>query len=638
MAPNLLNVPSELIENILVSLAQFDCPLAIAALSQTNKQFFDLVYRSPDQHLWREIFLATYDDPRPALSLHSPGANQPNHGDSFRWAHEYQTRSQGERINRKARVMRILESPKDADATTNLSRSDQEAQRTIPPTPLAVVEALLSIILTSSPVPGSMVSSLTAGVPSLQDAPLSPSLGRFLGPEIVKNLEGLNVHRLQRSLEFGFPPELTRILFANISIDVEECPPFTPGPTPSSYWDKYEQAQLFHKLVFLTGFRPIPKPLQDASSSDPIVTYLTGDSDNIPSTTAIFPSAQAQFIQARILARRRVYDMRYLSPKRMWGPYMPIKRPEKLERSARPTRIIDQSRTEDDEADQLWEDVDEDVEEELDDDFLSIILLIRGPDATVMPLNPPVQPYELTPDYTWLAAARIVVEARLKDGITGLSWDQLIPSQSIVKTLRSMHALRVGSAPGYLNILQERREKGKLADDTGKGKSKEADVEGWDWAGVTGIWRRCVCWLGYQTLLMNNLSPERFLEENMNEVSRVMPTALRVARYSEAPLPPNNSPTDPRLPPVIHFEGESIGTDTSLNDLRKVTGTVGVIGDGAVRWTMEFTVPGSDEPLWSSEGIQIGPPGSACGILGMWTGAQHERRDPLGPFWMWKVA
>ena len=33
---------------------------------------------------------------------------------------------------------------------------------------------------------------------------------------------------------------------------------------------------------------------------------------------------------------------------------------------------------------------------------------------------------------------------------------------------------------------------------------------------------------------------------------------------------------------------------------------------------------------WVTEGIQIGEATSGMGVLGMWTGAQHERMDPLG--------
>ena len=42
------------------------------------------------------------------------------------------------------------------------------------------------------------------------------------------------------------------------------------------------------------------------------------------------------------------------------------------------------------------------------------------------------------------------------------------------------------------------------------------------------------------------------------------------------------------------------------------------------------SAPGSSEPEWSSEAVQIGGAGAAIGLLGMWTGALHERPDPLG--------
>ena len=35
---------------------------------------------------------------------------------------------------------------------------------------------------------------------------------------------------------------------------------------------------------------------------------------------------------------------------------------------------------------------------------------------------------------------------------------------------------------------------------------------------------------------------------------------------------------------------------------------------------------------WLSEGVQVGGVASAMGVLGLWTGAQHERMDPLGAF------
>ncbi len=35
---------------------------------------------------------------------------------------------------------------------------------------------------------------------------------------------------------------------------------------------------------------------------------------------------------------------------------------------------------------------------------------------------------------------------------------------------------------------------------------------------------------------------------------------------------------------------------------------------------------------WLSEGVQVGGVASAMGVLGLWTGAQHERMDPLGAY------
>ncbi len=37
---------------------------------------------------------------------------------------------------------------------------------------------------------------------------------------------------------------------------------------------------------------------------------------------------------------------------------------------------------------------------------------------------------------------------------------------------------------------------------------------------------------------------------------------------------------------------------------------------------------GEDE--WVSEGVQLGGRGSSMGVIGMWTGAEHNPDDPLG--------
>ena len=67
---------------------------------------------------------------------------------------------------------------------------------------------------------------------------------------------------------------------------------------------------------------------------------------------------------------------------------------------------------------------------------------------------------------------------------------------------------------------------------------------------------------------------------------------LRVTGYSRVPPP---SPSD-SLPadidsliwklPIIHVKGESRGSDVDEESVRHVNGTVRMIGEGAVRWSL----------------------------------------------------
>ena len=67
----LLALPAELLEDILVLLAQSDYPATIGHLARTCKAMNRLIYSPADKHLWRRIFLTTFDDPR--MISESPG-------------------------------------------------------------------------------------------------------------------------------------------------------------------------------------------------------------------------------------------------------------------------------------------------------------------------------------------------------------------------------------------------------------------------------------------------------------------------------------------------------------------------------------------------------------------------------------
>ncbi|TDL28888.1 hypothetical protein BD410DRAFT_781447 [Rickenella mellea] len=155
-----------------------------------------------------------------------------------------------------------------------------------------------------------------------------------------------------------------------------------------------------------------------------------------------------------------------------------------------------------------------------------------------------------------------------------------------------------------------------------------------DWAGVEGCWRRYVCFMDYRDLFAFNFStttdvgpydPSFFEDVDFNEAVRLIELRLRVTNYTNTPS----------TYPKIEFTGLSRGAN---GQEAKVRGSVSMGDDGVVRWRFRWKSSIYDgHSQWSSEGIQIGCVGSAAGIVGTWTGAQHEDGEPAGPFWLWKV-
>jgi hypothetical protein len=78
----------------------------------------------------------------------------------------------------------------------------------------------------------------------------------------------------------------------------------------------------------------------------------------------------------------------------------------------------------------------------------------------------------------------------------------------VIDAMRSLNLTRMGGAPGFWNAWRpEKSEEDEDASgtpppvDKGKGKATDGEIDGWDWAGVEGEWRRVVCWLDYRDLL-----------------------------------------------------------------------------------------------------------------------------------------
>ncbi|KAF5392707.1 hypothetical protein D9757_000978 [Collybiopsis confluens] len=287
-----------------------------------------------------------------------------------------------------------------------------------------------------------------------------------------------------------------------------------------------------------------------------------------------------------------------------------------------------------------------------------------------------------------------------KDGVIDGTVADEKGNVSVDRTMRSWDSLRMGSAPGFWEARgtregwtgekdsgEDEREQPEVSEPWKKDESLEY-VDGWDWAGAEGQWMRAVCWMDYRDLLFHNLQSSYPLaaryHQEIQETCRVFPMSLKVVGFSRVQPPnalpscsassssPSTSSTNskgkekskgkgkskekerkkdaaPIFPsgsydplvyilPVIHIEGEFRGSDVDETAARRARGTIRMIGDRAVRWNLissEISSPDRDE--WVMEGVQVGGIGSAMGVIGMWTGASHERGDPIGPSWAWKI-
>ncbi len=125
------SLPGEVAEVVIISLA--GCPSSIAALSQTCKSFHGLICSPPDDHLWRELTLTLFDDPRDSLPLRlSPASEDVSR---YQWRTAYQQR---------ARMISRLEGIDQC--------SDSGAPSPTYDTRLDLFPAILFMIKTASPV------------------------------------------------------------------------------------------------------------------------------------------------------------------------------------------------------------------------------------------------------------------------------------------------------------------------------------------------------------------------------------------------------------------------------------------------------------------------------------------------------
>ncbi|KAI0739862.1 hypothetical protein C8Q80DRAFT_1274893 [Daedaleopsis nitida] len=694
---SILELPPELLEHILVSVAAAGFPHAIAAFAQTNKANRALVYNTTDNHLWREVFLATFDDPR--ASGGGPGwercaSSKDDHQpwDAFDWGAEYRKRVwAADRFEHRTDPSR--------EPGAEWVTEEEETHRNV-----RAFDAVLSVISTALPCPFTIELSFLPSTdrPSYTRIPLTPTSNYSTFPPVPQAIGGQadgpgrifgdsvrarNIAWLEPLLARGLPPKINAI-FAGERWDGGLTNQFLER-------DEFREMHAAGRLMACTGFIPsppalVPKDIVSAFKDRSITSLSPSASKGDAETT--YRSEAKQRSRARRLARMRVYNMRYLTRDRHWGPFLPIAaNKNESHRNAVEEDVLlhpilalfsrvtarhqhagdDSGGDEDEEGDEFddeitledelehesaiaREDTDDPMEPvfdgnaqagevlnnnndlagpaeaEADDDDDGTDDTEEGPDpGPAEPGSPatkkPPTSSQLHPDWAYLAAVRVVVEANLRDSF------QLAD----LRGLFSLDGLRSGSAPWDAAAYKPPIEPESSEEPGGscKGKEKATDdgeIVGWDWAGVTGVWMRCICWMDYRDLILHNLSGEYPESPHLSEAVRVISMNLRIKSYS-----PSDMPGYTHLP-TINIEGETTGASIS-GQPRRMHGTVSVIADGSVRWTTYSTVEGGVEDEWVTEGVQIGGVASAMGVLGLWTGAQHQRMDPLGPCWAWKV-
>ncbi|PIL32502.1 hypothetical protein GSI_05205 [Ganoderma sinense ZZ0214-1] len=652
---SILALPPELVENILISTAAGGFPQAIASFAQTCKVHYALIYHTTDNHLWREIFLTTFDDPRASgggpgwgqcMSSHSQARLE----ETFDWSGEFKRRVWA------AGYIRWQSDPVAKDAVDPVTDLEQTLRNT------CAFDTILSVMRSAMPCPPTLVFSFLdcpdAG-PNLKintssSYPTFPPLPQAIGTPnpmdthgrvFGQSLRASNTAWLESVLEKGLPLEITA-MFSGDRWAGGLVGQFLSDP-------ELREVQAAAHIIACTGFIPAPQPdpsptsPTDREHSPPVMigisparpsgsrasSWSSGSTVQGPPAGS-YMTLENQLKRARRLARMRVYNMRYLARNRHWGPFLPFSDGRRAADAVadddellqpilalfRVTPNSDLAHTHDDGDEEVVERGWLGGEEEEEDEEEEGSVLAESASRDDAP-EEVLSSAQLYADWAYLAAVRVVVEANLRESF----------QVNDLRGLFSLDGLRRGSAPYDWTAYRppspvetkDEKGKGRIADDD------TAEVEGWDWAGVTGVWKRCICWLDYRDLILHNLSGE-FEDPHLQEAVRIISMRLRIKSYSKSEIP------EYAHLPTIHFVGETTGA-TIHGQPRSLHGTVSVIADGSVRWVLYSSVEGGEMDEWLSEGVQVGGVASAMGVLGLWTGAQHERMDPLGPCWSWKV-
>lgn len=354
-------LPSELIEEIIIISTLLGDVRAPSTLAQTCRAFRALVYHQVHTHLWREMFLIHFDDPRPAHEVRAHGRlpqqlrlNPGNKGKGkskncvishdFPWEDEYKMRIWTESFILRRTRPPLSGSSSPRDARSDLPSTDAQLY--------TILETLLRVILTAVPLPYHVLASMASHCPPRSQLHPHPFLSPVLivahthptlghGSRNISWLAHVLAHGLPRALmaplnlfdengEVGVQKRSVQWdgLLAKLVAQVGLMTPYNGDHTEVGHDDdkqvtpeSYRNQEVTHdQSDDDSDFEPQPEG-DDSGESDG-ESESDVDSEYLSQATVI--SATPSQESVRRLARLRVYNMAYLHPSRAFGPFLPL--------------------------------------------------------------------------------------------------------------------------------------------------------------------------------------------------------------------------------------------------------------------------------------------------------------------------
>ena len=270
---SILDLPTELIEHILISAAVYGIPSAIGAFSRTCKSAYNFVYNPKDHHLWREIYLSTFDDPR--ASGGGPGwsecASSKKNEEEFDWAGDFKQRIWAARhISREtSRSSSWTDWDPDWDLVTPVSVSNAKAFDTLTcavssslPCPPTIV---LSFLPTADGATKNAPSSIYPLFPPLPPA-IAGDTGNInildtsnaSGRKFGQTMRAKNIAWFESVMSKGFPPRIAAIFSGDKWIGG------LAGDNLDD--DEFREMQTAGRIMAYTGFIPVSEPEPELSN------------------------------------------------------------------------------------------------------------------------------------------------------------------------------------------------------------------------------------------------------------------------------------------------------------------------------------------------------------------------------------